>query len=451
MEKLDLLVFGTGPASTRIVPKCRDADWKVGVVDPRPFGGTCALRGCNPKKVLVRFGELIDWIERVEGKGVRAQDARIEWPELMAFKKKFTDPISSYKEHMFDKMEIRQFHGSPKFVAPDRVAVDGQEIASEKFVIATGAVPAKIGFPGEEFLETSDDFLEYEQLPQRLLLVGGGYISLEFAHVAVRAGAEVTIVEMADRPLLAFEEELVEPLMERSRELGIDIRTKTKVSKLEKQDDGSLVAELESEEGQKETLPCDRAIHGAGRVPNVESLELDAAEVKYSDAGIQVNRYLQSVSNERVYAAGDVVDSPAPPLSPVASHDGRIVAKNLMEGNQFEPEYGPVPTAVYTVPGLAKVGLNEAEAREQSLDFEVLQGDRSRDHSMKKVGARHARYKILVDNRSDEILGAHLLGPDAAETINLFTLAMAHRITATQMKGTLLVFPTFGHDVRPML
>lgn len=450
MEKHDLFILGTGPAATRIAPKCAEAGWRVGIVDPRPYGGTCALRGCNPKKVFVRAAELCDWIRRAEGTGVRAEGVGIDWTELVRFKRTFTDPITPGKEDKFGSAGIAQYHGHPRFIAPNRIAIDDQELEADKFVVATGAKPSELNIPGEELLTTSDDFLELDSLPQRILFVGGGYVTFEFAHVAARAGADVTIVEIGERPLVKFDPDLVDCLVDRSRELGVELHTSTEVKGIEKGSDGVLAVEVDAN-GERRTLQADLVVHGAGRTPNTNGLGLDSGNIRYGSQGIEVNEFLQSVSNPDVYAAGDVAATVAPPLSPVASHEGRVVAKNLLEGNLHHCDYGTVPSVVFSVPALAAVGLREAEAESQSFDYVVKAGDRRDDNSMKKVGETHARYKLLIEKQTDQLLGAHLLGPDAAETINLFALAMKHGITATDMKATLFAFPTLGHGIRSMI
>jgi glutathione reductase (NADPH) len=450
MVELDLLIFGSGPAASRVAEKCSEAGWRIGIVDPRPFGGTCALRGCNPKKVLVRAAELYDWISRAEHTGVRVEEATIDWAELIRFKRTFTDSVTGGKEKSFREAGIAMFHGHPRFISPDRVVVDDQEITSRKFVIATGAVPATLDIPGEELMTTSDELLELEQLPRRVLFVGGGYVAFEFAHVAVRAGAEVTIAEAAERPLARFEPELVDCLVDRSRELGIDVQTSAKVQSIERGDSGELLVTLAVDDRER-TVRADLVVHGAGRVPNTYGLDLEAGDIHFGPGGITVNEFQQSVSNPQVYAAGDVANTEAPPLSPVANHEARLLAENLLDGNQHRSDCGPVATVVFTVPALASVGMGEDQAKQRELDYTVKAGDRSNRNAMKKVGATHARYKVLVENGTDVILGAHLLGPDAAETINLFALAIKHGITASGIKSTLLAFPTFAHEVREMI
>ena len=450
METFNLLVLGTGPAASRVAMRCAEHDWHVGVIDPRPYGGTCALRGCNPKKVLVRAAELTDWSRRVEGKGVRSGEAQIEWSELIRFKRTFTEPVTESQEKSFEKAGIRQFHGSPRFTGRNSVVIEGRTVEAQHFLIATGAVPMELPIGGREHLKTSDDFLELEELPSRLVFVGGGYISFEFAHVAARAGASVTILEMAERPLAPFEPELVEQLINRSRSVGIDVRTNARVESIEPQSDGTFAVYVASTEGET-PIPADLVVHGAGRVPNIAGLDLEVAGIEADKGGIRVNEFLQSVSNPAVYAAGDVAATGMPPLTPVANEEGRAVATNLVEGNRAKPDYGPVPTAIFSVPALAAVGLTERAAQEQGLSFDVKSGDWAKFNSMQKVGETHAAYKILVERGSDRLLGAHLLGPDAAELINVFALAMRFQLKATDVKSVLFTFPTFAADIRSML
>jgi glutathione reductase (NADPH) len=450
MTEFDLFIFGTGPSATRIATRCAEEGWRVGIADPRPFGGICALHGCNPKKVLVRAAELYDWLSRADGTGVRVEGSAIDWPALMQFKRTFTDPVTAGKEANLQEAGIVQFHGSPRFIATNRVVVHNQEVASRKFAIATGAVPAKLNIPGEDLMTNSDAFLQLPQLPRRVLFVGGGYVTFEFAHVAIRAGAEVTIAEAGERPLARFEPELVDCLVERTRHLGVRVRTSTEVQSIQKRGDGTLSVVL-VRGAEETTVEADLVVHGAGRVPNTDGLDLETGNIHFGPDGVTVNEFLQSVSNPDVYAAGDVANTDAPPLTPVANREGRLVARNLLDGNHHHSDAGPVATAVFTVPALASVGLREDEVQERDLDYTVEAGDRSSDNSMKKVGATHARYKVLVENGSDKILGAHLLGPDAAETINIFALAMKHGITASGLKSTLFAFPTFIHGVRGMI
>lgn len=449
MQELDLLVFGTGPAANAVIKRCAQEGWKVGTVDPRPYGGTCALRGCNPKKVLVRAAEAVDRARNLIGHGVHAEQVNVDWSQLIHFKRTFTDPIPSGTQKSYGKLGVIQFHSHGRFTAEDQVEIDGQTVRAKKFLIATGAVPMSLPIEGKQWLTSSDDFLDLEALPKRVIFVGGGFISFEFAHIAVRAGAEVTILEMSPQPLAAFDTDLVDKLVERSENLGIRVLRETKVRSIQKTDNTLTVEATVGDESR--TFEADLVVHGAGRVPNVEGLELEQAGIEFDQRGIKVNEYLQSVSNPAVYAAGDVAATKAPLLSPVAGTEGWVVAKNLLEGNHTKPEYGPVPSAVYSVPALAAVGLTEAAAKDQGIEYELKSGDWASFNSMRKIRETHAAYKVLVDKQTEQILGAHLLGPEAAETINLFALAMHQGMKASELKAVLFTFPSFAADVRSMV
>jgi glutathione reductase (NADPH) len=207
---------------------------QVAVVDSRPFGGTCALRGCDPKKVLVGAADAIDWVRRMKGKGIQAETLRIDWQELMRFKRSFTEPVPKSQERGFAKAGIAAFQGRARFVSPSSVQVNEDVLDGRYIVVAAGQKPADLRIPGMEHLTTSEQFLELNELPKRILFVGGGYIAFEFAHVAVRVGSQVTIVHRGARPLELFDPDLVDQVLKRTRELGIDVQLGTEVMGVEK-------------------------------------------------------------------------------------------------------------------------------------------------------------------------------------------------------------------------
>ncbi|GBC81594.1 Glutathione amide reductase [bacterium HR10] len=448
-RQFDLIVIGTGTAAATVAYRCRAAGWSVAVIDSRPFGGTCALRGCDPKKVLVGAAEVVDWARRMTGKGIASDGCRIEWSDLMRFKRTFTDPIPENREKRFAQAGIVTVHGRARFVAPTAVAVGDEELAARHVVIATGARPARLGIPGEEFLTTSDEFLELDRLPERIVFVGGGYISFEFAHVAARAGAHVRILHRGARPLKGFDPDLVDQLVRATRDLGIDVRLDTSVEAIERRSGGLIVKARAG--GVEHTFEADLVVHGAGRVPDIEDLKLDVAGVASDRRGVLVNEYLQSVSNPAVYAAGDVAASGGPPLTPVAAIEGQVVASNLLEGNHRRPDYTGVPTVVFTIPPLASVGMHEEKAREEGLTFTVKRGDTSGWYSSRRVGMTHSGFKVLVEEGSDRILGAHLLGPHAEEVINLFGLAIRLGLRAADLKRMPYAYPSSSSDVSYMV
>src|SRR5713101_6571742 len=276
---------------------------------------------------LVGAGELTEWSRRMRGNGVPG-DLRIRWPELIQFKQTFTEPVPAKSEESFKAKGIETFHGPARFVDSTTVQVGDSFLTGRYVHIATGAKPAPLEVPGEELLATSTQFLELPQLPQRVLFVGGGYISFEFAHVAARAGAEARILHRGPTPLDGFDPDLVHQLVEATRAAGIDVRLSSPVRAIQRNSDGFIV---EAGTGDSPiTFEADLVVHGAGRAPAIDSLDLQAAGVRN---GVTVNEHLQSVSNNSVYAAGDAADTPGLPLTPVAAMEGYVVAANLLKGN----------------------------------------------------------------------------------------------------------------------
>ncbi len=450
IKKFDVVVIGTGSAASVVAARCRQAGRQVAVIDSKPFGGTCALRGCDPKKVLVGAAEVIDWNRRMQGKGVRAQDARVDWPELMRFKRTFTEPVPKQTEQWMTKAGIATFHGRARFVGPVAIQVGEDVLEAANVVVAAGATPVDLNIPGAEHALTSEQFLELDSLPGRIVFIGGGYISFEFAHVAARADARAVILHRGKRPLDRFDPDLVDRLVGRTREIGVDVQVRTEVKRIVSDSSGFKVRAVA--EGSEREFEANLVVHGAGRVPEIDDMQLAEAGIDGDPrGGIKVNEYLQSISNPAVYAAGDAAASEGPKLTPVASYEGQIVADNMLEGNHRKPNYEGTPSVVFTVPPLASVGLQERTARELGLAFRVNQQDTSGWYSSRRVAERCSGFKVLVDEPSGRILGAHLLGPDAGETINIFALAIRNGLTVKDLKDTSFAYPTLASDVKYMV
>jgi glutathione reductase (NADPH) len=448
-KRFDLVVLGTGAAASTVAHACREAGWQVAIVDSLPFGGTCALRGCDPKKVLVGAAQALDWTRRIQGKGFEGDRVRLDWPELIRFKRTFTDPVSKNREEAFAQAAIPAFHGRAHFADRTTIEVDHEFLETRYVVIATGAKPRRLDIPGEEYITTSDRFLDLDFLPQRLVFIGGGYISMEFAHVALRADRQVTILHRGKRLLEGFDADLVQQLFEKTQQLGAMIHVKAEVKAIEKGDRG-LVVHVQVA-GAEKTFGADLVVHGAGRVPDIEDLNLTAAAVETDKHGIKVNDYLQSVSNSAIYAAGDAAASDGPPLTPVAGYEGRVVASNLLEGNHVKARYVGVPTVAFTIPPLASVGLSEQSAREKGLKFRTRREITSSWYSSRRVAEDCSGFKVLIEDRTDRILGAHLLGPHAEEVINLFAFAIATNARAADLQNAIFAYPTLASDTCYML
>ena len=445
-NEYDLIVIGTGLAGSAAAFKCKKAGMSVAIIDQRPFGGTCPLRGCDPKKVLVGAAEIIDRSLIMQGNGIY-EGIKIHWPDLMAFKKTFTEPYPKAQEKRFADAGIVAFHGPAHFSGPQTVEVNGQTLTGKKIVIATGAKPMKLNIPGEEYITTSEQFLELESLPKDIVFIGGGYISFELGHVAARAGAKVKILHRSSKALNKFDQDLVGKLIEATKDVGIDVRLNTPVTSIEKQDNKFIV---HTKTPNNETFECAMVVHGAGRVPDIDDLALEKAGIQVGDKGILANRYLQCSTNHSVYVAGDA-NAYGMPLTPVATYEGELVATNILENNNAMPDYSVVPSVVFTTPTLASVGMKEEDATQLHMNYRVNFEDTTEWYSSRRINQRHTAFKVLIDKDSSRIIGAHVLGHNAEELINLFALAIRMEVKLFQLNNILWAYPTNSSEITAMI
>lgn len=444
----DLIVIGTGTAATVTAMGCSKAGWSVAIIDHRPFGGTCALRGCDPKKMLVAAAEVIDGFERMGEIGTVKGAVRIDWAALQRHKRSFTDPVPAKREKAYISRGMDTFHGRARFTGSDTVVVDGRTLRARHIVIAAGAEPVELPIEGAGHLATSEDFLELASLPKRIVLVGGGYIGFEFAHIAARAGAEVTMLNRGERPLTGFDPDLVQLLVARTRALGVDVRLGHEVKAVRKCDAGFEV-EAQGPDGVV-VIETDLAVHSGGRAPALQGLDLEAAGIAHDKGQLSLDETFRSTSNPAVYAAGDAASGPLP-LTPVAALEAHAVVDNLLGKKRATVDYTGIPSAVFTLPALTRVGLLEAEAREQGLRFQVKHASVPGWFAARRINESCYGYKVLVEEGSGRILGAHLVGPDAAEIINLFGFAMRSGLSADAIRHATFTYPTAASDIESML
>jgi glutathione reductase (NADPH) len=446
-RQYDLVVVGTGITSA-VATRCREAGWSVAVIDRQPFGGTCALRGCVPKKILVSAADAVQGARDLTGKGVPAESLTIDWPGLMRFKRSMIGQTTERTEQSWARMGVELFHGLARFVGPTTLAVGEDRLTGRHIVLAAGSVPGPLPFPGAERLVTSDRFLDLDRMASRVLFVGGGYISFEFAHVAARAGAQVTILHRGPRPLEGFDPDLVDMLVRRSGEAGIRVELDIEVRGVDAAGDSLVVRGVQ--QGVERSFETDLAVHGAGRVPDLDDLDLDAGGVKREKRGVTVNQFLQSVSNPAVYAGGDAAANGLA-LTPKAEHDAGVLTNNLLEGNRRTPNYEGIASAVFTIPPLAAVGLTEDAARAAGRRFRVNHQDTAGWFNTRRVGETASGFKVLIEEETDHVLGAHLLGPRADEVINLFAVAIRLRIPARELQQVICAYPTYSSDMHYMV
>ena len=447
-KRYDLIVIGSGSGALGAAFRIKNDGWKVAVIDSLPFGGTCAQRGCDPKKILVGAAEIIDRIERMSEKGISGS-SKIKWSDLMKFKNTFTEPVPDSRTQSMKKAGIVPINGRAKFINENCLEVNGEYLETKKILLANGAKPVPLNIEGEEYLTYSDEFLALNELPENIIFVGGGYISFEFAHIAARAGSSVTILHRGEQPLEQFDKDLVGLLMDRTKEIGIDLQLNTDVNKIEKNGNEFIVHGKTN--GEKQTYKGELVVHGAGRTPDIDDMDLDKGNVKFDKKGITVNEYMQSVSNENVYAAGDASGSPGLPLTPVAGMESRVAAHNILNGNKLKPDYTATSSVVFTLPSLASVGMREEEAKKQNIRYKINYQETQGWYSSMRIGEQHSAFKVLIDEENDTILGAHLLGDHYEEVINLFAMAIRFGIKTKELKKMIYAYPTRSSDVVYML
>jgi glutathione reductase (NADPH) len=448
MKKYDVFVIGSGMAGAAVAKKCAKEGLKTAISDMRPYGGTCALRGCDPKKVLVDAAVLREKVMQHIGKGIEGE-ANINWQELMKFKESFTDPVPDKMEHGYEKAGIHTYHSKVSFEDEKTLLVGEEKIAADKIIIVTGARPREMDIPGKEYTIDSTEFLNLKELPKQVTFIGGGYISFEFAHLAARAGAKVTIIDHGPQPLKKFEKDIVAHVLRVSEEAGIEIKLNTEVQEITKHGN-TFKLNLKNDKNLV-TLETELAVCAIGRVPEVDELNLSKGNVNTTEKGIEVDEYLQSTSNSRVFAAGDVADTAGLPLTPVAVYEGHVLASNVIQSRSKKVNYPEIPTVVFTIPAMASVGLTEEQAKEQNLNFKIKSGDAKEWYNGRRTQASAYAYKILIDKDKNTLLGAHLVGPHAEETINILALAIKAGISVNTLKSFPFSYPTMASDIAYMV
>lgn len=446
MEKFDVIVIGTGSGSS-VAQRCAIAGKKTAIIDYLPYGGTCALRGCDPKKVLVGLAHVLSLNKQLQGKGL-GTPVTASWKDLMEFKKSFTEPVPGKREKALKSAGVTTYHGRAHFISENTLQINEDILQAKKFVIANGAKPRKLSIPGEELLIDSTAFLELQELPKEILFVGGGYIAFEFAHIVSNFGAKATIVHRGERPLENFDSELVKLLMKASEAAGIKIILKTNVTGISKEN-GHLLIQAE-QEGKGISFSTLLAVHSAGRTADIDDLRLEKVNVSVGKKGVEVNEYMQSVSNPDIYACGDANDKGIP-LTPVGGKEAIVLSSNLLKGNHLKIDYGYIPSNVFSLPTLASVGLTEDAAKIQKLNYRVNYEETTGWYASKRLNEPVTAFKVLIDKETGLILGAHLLGNNAEETINIFAVAMNAGLKASELKKTIFSYPTNASDIVYML
>ncbi|EKY4026010.1 NAD(P)/FAD-dependent oxidoreductase [Listeria innocua] len=436
----DVVIIGSGASGTTVAFEAQAAGLKVAIVEERSWGGTCVLRGCDPKKVLVGAAEARNLSTRLRGKGIK-EAATISWTDLMAFKETFVEDVPESRLESFQEAGIETFFGPASFQNENTLQVGNDILSAKKIVIATGATPNTLKVEGQEHIQTSDDFLSLEKLPDSVVFIGGGYISFEFASIALAAGRDVHIIHHNSEPLKKFDPDFVAALVATLKEEGIHFHFDTDITKINKNGE-----KLHIEGKNGFSLETDLIIGATGRTPNIAHLALDKANIDYTKKGITVNEKLQTPNHPHIYACGDVAATKGAPLTPVVSMEAALVAKNILGGDE-KIDYPAIPSVVFTSPKLASIGISMEEANANPEKYQIKNHDTTNWYTYRRTNEKIALAKIIEDRETGQIKGAHFLSEEADYMINYIAILMKANLTLADLQSVIFAYPSPASDL----
>lgn len=451
MEHFDVVIIGSGTAGQSAAFNLVAEGYSVALIEHSDTpGGVCALRGCQAKKWFYEITETVARSRHLRDIGITAPPA-VDWQQIRHEKNAFTAAIPENTVANLRGNGIRYIEGKASFVNATTLAAADTTVKGKNIIVASGARPMDLPFEGNEHLISSDDFLELPQLPQRIAFVGGGFISFEFAHFAARLGStptDIHILEATPRPLGSFDGDMVEQLIRASEDEGMRIHTDISITSVRRINSYYIIKLASGEE-----VEVDLVVHGAGRVANIETLNLEAAGVEYGKGGISVNTAMQT-SCPTIYAIGDCAQSLQ--LARVADMEAHIAAAAIAAAEKGgEPphmDYHAAPAVLFTYPQLAMVGKTEEALRQEGIKYWKSHNTRVSFPTYRRVGMKYAAYKILVDG-SDHVLGAHILSDSATGLINIFKQAMIDNVPIGKLRDDNIMapYPSRESDIIYML
>jgi len=435
----DLLTIGAGSGGVASSRRAGSYGARVAICEELRVGGTCVLRGCIPKKLLVYGAQFADAFADAEGFGWTVPPADFDWPKLIEAKDKEIGRLSQIYINMLNNAGVEIIDGHAALTDPHSVEVAGRTYTAENILIATGSWPETPNLPGIEHVISSNEALDLKKLPSRIVIVGGGYIAVEFAGIFSGFGSEV--VELIRRPelLYGFDDDIRVALGEEMRLRGVDIRGRTQVAQIDKTARGYLVTTTAGN-----TIETDLVMYATGRRPNTKGMGLAEVGVRINEAGAVIVDEWQRSSVPNIYAIGDVTDRIN--LTPVAIAEGRAIAETLYNNNPTKMDHTHVPSAVFSQPPIGAVGLTEERACREYGEVDVYM---ARFKPMKNtLSGREERtlMKLVVDANTDRVLGCHMLGPDAPEIIQGLAVAVKCGATKRQFDQTVGIHPSAAEE-----
>ena len=442
----DLFVIGGGSGGVRAARIASQYGAKVGIAEEYRYGGTCVIRGCVPKKLFVYASHFAESFEDAVGFGWTTKKVEFDWPTLIANKDAEIDRLNKVYMKNLEAAGVELHHCRAELRDAHSVRLIGEErhVTAKYILIATGGVPnIDPGLPGVEHVITSNEAFHLEQLPERIVVAGGGYIAVEFAGIFNGLGVETTLLYRGEKILRGFDEDVRDHLTAEMKKKGIDIICGEVFSKIEKKDDvlyGTLT--------NGEVLEADQIMFAIGRTAYTDGLGLEHAGVELKANGaIKVDAYSKT-SVDHIYAVGDVTDRVA--LTPVAIREGHAFADTVFGGKDIKVDHGLIPTAVFSQPEIGTVGLTEAQAREQYGEVDIYKSTfRPMKHTLSGRDERMLM-KLIVEPKSDKVVGCHIMGPDAGEMAQLLGISLKMGATKADFDATMAVHPTAAEELVTM-
>ncbi|HEX2988995.1 MAG TPA: NAD(P)/FAD-dependent oxidoreductase [Chloroflexota bacterium] len=439
MEKYDLLVIGGGECGLAAAKQGATLGARVAMAEPGAVGGTCLSRGCIPKKALVRSAYVYHLVKGAELFGIRSDVPSVNWSRVMERKDRLLRQLELEKCDSLDALSVPILRGKAKFVSPHELLVGEQTVLADRVVLAVGSRAAKVPISGAELAMTSDHALALRELPESVVIVGGGVIAMEFAHIWNRFGVRVSVVEMGERILGTMDAQVATELARLSADRGIEILTNARLEQIRRADGGYSVRVQLLEKTRD--IDCKAVLLAAGRVPNVDGLGLEAAGVGLERGRVVVDRYLQT-SVGSIYCGGDAIGGYC--LAPVAAYEGRLAALNALRGNTEMADYSTVAYTVFSLPPVSSVGLTESQARDAVGRVGVGILPMASVPRAVVEGETDGFIKVVTDAVTGRILGAHIVGSRSEELIHIFSVAMKGMLTREQLADVIPVHPSFA-------
>jgi len=436
----DLFVIGAGSGGVRAARMAASMGVRVAITEDKYLGGTCVNVGCVPKKLFVYASQFQEAFNDASGFGWSVGDTAFDWPTLRDRKNEEILRLNGIYRNLLVNSGCHLIEGRGSLIDDHTVEVDGQQYTAERILVATGGWPFIPDIPGKEHIISSNEVFYLEDFPKRAVVVGGGYIAVEFAGIFAGLGVDTHLIYRGDLFLRGFDRDLREFVAQEVEKKGVNLHFNNNIEAIEKQADGSLLLTLS--DGSQQVTDC--VLYATGRVPNVAGLGLEKLGIAQQKNGaIIVNDTFQT-NVPSIYAIGDVIDRVQ--LTPVALAEGMALVRHLYQQGNAQVDYDLIPTAVFCQPNIGTVGLSEEQAREQGIDIDIYRSEfRAMKHTM-SGNTERTLMKMIVDKVTDKVLGVHMVGPDAGEIIQGMGVALKAGATKAVFDATIGIHPTAAEE-----